>query len=41
MKIILSPVFSRIIERDKPQGIICKGAKGTLTITGQIIRSFP
>ena len=34
------PIISRIIECDKPQGTICKGPKGVLTITVEVIRSF-
>ena len=33
-------IFSRIIECDKPQGTICKGLTGNLTITVKVIRSF-
>ena len=34
------PTFSRIIEFDKPQWTICKGPKGNLTITVEVIRSI-
>ena len=33
--------FPRIIECDRPQGTICKGPKSTVTITVEVIRSFP
>ena len=32
--------FSRIIECDKHQGMICKGSKVFLTITMELIRAF-
>ena len=40
MKKILWPIFSRIIECDKPQGTVCKGQKAVLTITVELIRAF-
>ena len=40
VKKILWPTFSRSIECDKPQGTSCKGPKGILTITVEIIRAF-
>ena len=33
-------IFSRNIECGKPPGTICKGTKGTLTFTVEVIRSF-
>ena len=33
--------FSRNIECDKPPGTICKGTKGTLTFTVEVIRPLP
>ena len=40
MKKILWPIFSRIIERDKPQRTVFKGPKAVLTITVEPIRAF-
>ena len=40
MKKILWPIFSRIIECDKPQGTVCLGPKGVLTITLEPIRAL-
>ena len=34
------PIFSRIIECDKPQGTIFKGPQAILTITVELIRAF-
>ena len=34
------PISSRNIECDKPQGTICKGPKGILTIVLEPIRAF-
>ena len=40
MKNIMWPISSRNIECDKPQGTICKGPKGILTIVLEPIRAF-
>ena len=32
--------FSRILDCDKPQGTICKGPKGSLTFTVELIGSI-
>ena len=40
MKNIMWPISSRNIECDKPQGTICKGPKGNLTIVLEPIRAF-
>ena len=40
VKKTLWPNFSRIIERDKHQWTICKGPKGFLVITVELIREF-
>ena len=40
MKKILWPIFSPIIECDKPQGTIYNGPQAILTITVEIIRAF-
>ena len=40
MKKILWPIFSRNIECDKPQGTVCKGPKGFLVISVEVIRDF-
>ena len=34
------PIFSPVMECGKPQGTFCKGLKGLLTFTVEIIRSF-
>ena len=40
MKKILWPIFSRIIECNKPQRTVCKGPKAVLTFTVEPIRAF-
>ena len=40
MKKTMWPIFSRIIECDKPQGTIFKGPQAILTITVELIRAF-
>ena len=40
MKKTLWPIFSRIIECDKPQGTICKGPKDFLVVTLELIREL-
>ena len=37
---ILLPIFSHNIECDKPQGTVCKGPKGILTMIVEPIRAF-
>ena len=34
-------IFSRFIECDKAQGTICNGPTGVLTVTVEVIKSFP
>ena len=40
MKKLLWPIFSPIIECDKPQGTFCKVPKGILVITVEFIREL-
>ena len=40
-KKLFRPIFSRIIECEKPQGTRRKGPQGIVRITVQIMRSFP
>ena len=40
VKKTLWPIFSSIIECDKPQWTICKGPKGILTLTLEVIGSY-
>ena len=40
VKNILWPIFSRKIECDKPHGTFCKGPKGFLVMTVELIRKL-
>ena len=40
-KNLFRPIFSRIIECEKPQGTKHKGPQGTVRVTDQVIRSIP
>ena len=39
-KTLFRPIFSRIIEYEKPQGTTYKGSQGTVSVIVQVRRSF-